>query len=115
MTDNVLPEKTRNGLTWRRLRNPLRAPARVVRNVPYWWNDTISEEEHIFVLGPPRSGTTLAKTVLQAHTSICGVDGETWFFLCKDYSTIVPDKKITGLHIIQNLSEEARANHCKRR
>jgi hypothetical protein len=37
-------------------------------------------------MGPPRSGTTLVKTVLQAHSDICGVEGETWFFHRKDYA-----------------------------
>lgn len=46
----------------------------------------MSEQEHVFVLGPPRSGTTLVKTVLQSHSDVCGVEGETWFFLRRDYA-----------------------------
>lgn len=83
---NKLPEKARRGLTWRRLRNAIRAPLRLLDNIKFWYGDTVSESEHIFVIGPPRSGTTLLKTVLQSHSDICGVDGETWFFHRKDYA-----------------------------
>jgi hypothetical protein len=81
-----LPEKAQTGLTWRRIRNALKAPSRLLHNVKFWWHDTVSDKEHIFVMGPPRSGTTLVKTVLRTHSNICGVDGETWFFLRKDYA-----------------------------
>lgn len=83
---NQLPEKARTGLTWRRLRNAAQKPFRLLRNIKFWWGDTVSDEQHIFVMGPPRSGTTLVKTVLQSHPNICGVDGETWFFHRKDYA-----------------------------
>lgn len=95
------------GLTWRRVRNTLRAPGRIVRNAKFWWNDDVSEQKHIFVVGPPRSGTTLVKTVLQAHTAICGVDDETWFFLRRDYDGFrhadVPDEDM------QQFVQEARS------
>jgi hypothetical protein len=74
---NPLPEKAKSGLTWRRLRNALRAPSLLWRNARFWWNSEVSSSEHIFVVGPPRSGTTLVKNVLRAHTEVCGVDGET--------------------------------------
>jgi len=83
---NKLPEKARAGLTWRRLRNAIEAPYRLLRNIKFWLGDSVSESNHIFVMGPPRSGTTLVKTVLQSHSEICGVDGETWFFHRKDYA-----------------------------
>lgn len=86
MIASLLPEKARMGLTWRRVRNALRAPARAFRNARFWWNDAVSEQEHVFVVGPPRSGTTLVKTVLQSHTRICGVEEETWFFLRRDHA-----------------------------
>jgi len=81
-----IPEKAQTGLTWRRVRNALRDPFRLLHNVKFWCNDRVSEKEHIFIMGPPRSGTTLVKTVLRTHSRICGVDGETWFFLRKDYA-----------------------------
>lgn len=94
----MLPEKAQTGLTWRRIRNALRAPFRVFRNARFWWNEEVSGQEHIFVVGPPRSGTTLVKTVLQAHSAICGVEGETWYFLRRDYAGFrhpdVPDSRM---------------------
>lgn len=86
------------GLTWRRVRNALRAPARILRNARFWWNDAVSEQEHVFVVGPPRSGTTLVKAILQSHTKICGVEDETWFFLRRDHAgfrhSAVPDAEM---------------------
>lgn len=40
-----------------------------------------SDGEHIFVLGPPRSGTTLVQCILRHHGAICGPDSETYFFI----------------------------------
>jgi len=87
---NQLPEKARPGLTWRRFRNALRAPSLLWRNARFWWNDEVSESEHIFVMGPPRSGTTLVKNVVQSHTDVCGVEGETWFFLRTNFADMRP-------------------------
>lgn len=41
-----------------------------------------SAEAHVFVLGPPRSGTTLLRSLITAHPDYGGFDGETFFF-CK--------------------------------
>ena len=96
-----LPEKARRGLTWRRLRNALRSPIEIAKNIPFWWNDEVSDCPHIFVMGPPRSGTTLVKNVIQSHTEVCGVDGETWFFLRKNIAgfrhSSIPDEEMRRL------------------
>jgi hypothetical protein len=42
---------------------------------------TPSRENHIFVLGPPRSGTTLVRGILAAHSKITITDKETFFFV----------------------------------
>lgn len=101
MIASLLPEKARTGLTWRRVRNALRAPVQILRNARFWWKDDVSEREHIFVVGPPRSGTTLVKTVLHAHSEVCGVEGETWFFLRRDYAGFrhpdIPDSEMRQL------------------
>jgi len=98
---DLLPEKAKHGLTWRRLKNALRTPSMLVRNAQFWWSDDVSEAAHVFVMGPPRSGTTLLKTVLCAHSDICGVEGETWFFLRRDYAGFrhpdVPDTEMKRL------------------
>jgi hypothetical protein len=41
-----------------------------------------SAAAHVFVLGPPRSGTTLLRSLITAHPDYGGFDGETFFF-CK--------------------------------
>jgi len=97
----MLPEKVRDGLTWRRLRNVIQSPFLLVRNARFWWHDEVSSEAHIFVVGPPRSGTMLVKNVLQSHTEVCGVEGETWFFLRKDIAGFrhpsIPDEQMQEL------------------
>lgn len=40
-----------------------------------------SNQLHIFVIGPPRSGTTLIHRILVSHSQICGPTDETFFFL----------------------------------
>lgn len=82
----MLPEKAQYGITGRRIRKALVSPSLLVRNLKFWWNEDVSEERHLFVMGPPRSGTTLIKNVLQSHSEICGIEGETFFFLRENYS-----------------------------
>jgi len=95
---NPLPEKVRKGLTWRRFWNALRSPSLLWRNARFWWHDDVSTSEHIFVLGPPRSGTTLLKNILQSHSEVCGVEGETRFFLRSNYAEFrhssIPDAEM---------------------
>lgn len=85
MSRSGLPEKARLGLTWRRFKNIFCSPLILFRNIRFWWNEDVSQSKHIFVMGPPRTGTTLIKNVLQSHSEICGVEGETWFFLRRNY------------------------------
>nr|WP_272506449.1 sulfotransferase [Salinibacter ruber] len=71
------------------------------------WNKKKSDREHIFVMGPPRSGTTLVKRVLETHSGICGLEGETWFFLRNNYADFrhqsIPDE------VMEKLVEESRS------
>jgi hypothetical protein len=41
-----------------------------------WLRSTPSEKPHIFITGSARSGTTLVKILLMAHSLIAGIDGE---------------------------------------
>jgi len=101
MFETILPQKLRRGFTLRRLKKAFRAPSILVRNLRFWWEDEVSPERHIFVMGPPRSGTTLVKNVLRAHSDICSVDGETYFFYRRNYAAFrhdaVPDERMKSL------------------
>jgi hypothetical protein len=93
-----VPKRIRRGFTVRRLKKVLSSPLKMLKNVKFWVRSEVSEEFCIFVMGPPRSGTTLTKNTLRAHSDICGVDDETHFFFRKNYvefrSPGVPDMKM---------------------
>ncbi len=42
------------------------------RTAYLWCTLDVSGENHVFVCGAPRSGTTLLKAVLESHTQLCG-------------------------------------------
>jgi len=93
-----IPKKLREGLITRRFKKLMRRPSLLIRNIRFWVNNGKSDEFHIFVLGPPRSGTTLIKNILRSHPQVCGVDDETHFFIRRNYVDFrhpdVPDKKM---------------------
>jgi len=80
----LLPPLNR-GLTGQRIRKALTQPLWALRNARYNWIRTTSHASHIFVLGPPRSGTTLMQQILRAHPRLAGLDEETYFFFRRDY------------------------------
>lgn len=47
-----------------------------LRSLPMWLRARPSSRRHIFITGAPRSGTTLLKTILTAHSRIAGGDYE---------------------------------------
>lgn len=64
-----------------RIRKAARRPLFALRNLRYHVGLEPSREAHVFVLGPPRSGTTLVRQMLLAHPLLTGPDRETFFFL----------------------------------
>lgn len=55
----------------------IRHPNELLANYRRWHDLTISQHPFIFLLGPPRSGTTLLQTLLLAHSNITGIAEET--------------------------------------
>jgi Sulfotransferase family len=64
-----------------RLLRAARRPRFALENLRYHVGLRPSPESHIFVMGPPRSGTTLVRQMLLAHPLLTGPDRETYFFL----------------------------------
>ncbi|MDY6927559.1 MAG: sulfotransferase [Pseudomonadota bacterium] len=63
----------------------LTKPTNLSKNITYRWDIKPSSEKIIFVIGAPRSGTTLIQSVLGAHTKITGFSEETGFFMLSDF------------------------------
>jgi hypothetical protein len=62
------------------LRTYARTPSDVPRNLAWRFPRTTSASKTIFVLGSPRSGTTLVQSVLAAHSRLFSIPGETGLF-----------------------------------
>ena len=96
--EKYLPQKLHRGLTARRIKKLVRAPSLLLKNIKFWWVNEASRERHIFVVGPPRSGTTLVKNVLRGNTKIYSTDGETYFFFRRNYASFrhdaIPDARM---------------------
>lgn len=59
-----------------------RLPLSAIKTLPLHYVRHVSPESHVFILGPPRAGTTLAFNIIKTHADIWGLDTETFFF-CK--------------------------------
>ena len=62
----------------------LKHPSHLPKNIIWRFPKSKSTKRHIFVLGAPRSGTTLVKLILGAHQNLSGPGYETAFFMYKD-------------------------------
>ncbi|WFB36560.1 sulfotransferase [Kiritimatiellota bacterium B12222] len=75
----------RRGVTLTRLKVLLQKPRVVLKNIKYIRYSPPSKEQHIFVLGPPRSGTTLMQRILIGNSKVCGLNFESRFFFIRNY------------------------------
>jgi len=55
-------------------------PMTIAKVLAFRWRSAPSKEAHIFVVGAPRSGTTLIEKVVAAHSQICSLEVETGLF-----------------------------------
>ena len=62
------------------LRSYARNPAHVPRNLTWRLPRTTSASRTVFVVGAPRSGTSLVQSVLAAHSELFSIPGETGLF-----------------------------------
>lgn len=62
------------------LRSYARNPAHVPRNLSWRLPRTTSASGAVFVVGAPRSGTSLVQSVLAAHSELFSIPGETGLF-----------------------------------
>ena len=65
----------------------LRNPSHVVENVRWRWNPSTSSDRHLFVVGAPRSGTTLLQILLGNHPACCTWEAETAVFTWQNVFT----------------------------
>lgn len=67
----------------------LRIPLRILfKNFQLAMFPGSSVTEHIFVVGPPRNGTTLVQNIFASHPQVAGSDTETFFFLKRRLDTV---------------------------
>ena len=59
-------------------------PVKIGKNILWRYNSSISPEDHVFVVGAPRSGTTLMFSILASHPAFSSINSETFFFVPRD-------------------------------
>ncbi len=66
----------------------LAKPIVFAQNLRMHLSSARSDADHIFVLGPPRSGTTLLRQIILANETTCGPDSETYFFCRRRFDNL---------------------------
>jgi|LauGreSBDMM110SN_4_FD.fasta_scaffold57114_2 hypothetical protein len=67
------------------LKSHLKTPQYILKNIVWRFPKTISQLEVVFIMGTPRSGTTLLQKTVEAHTSLFSIEGETAIFSFQNF------------------------------
>ncbi len=83
-------------------------PRHWVKNVTWRFPRTVSQKKVVFVVGAPRSGTTLLQRVLSLHPDLFSIEGETGLFTKQNI--FAPERQHFGLStdLIEQLFLESR-------
>lgn len=63
----------------------LKTPKYWIKNILWRFPKTISESQIYFVMGTPRSGTTLLQKILESHSKLFSIHGETAIFSYQNF------------------------------
>ena len=66
------------------IRNYLKHPSHLFKMIAWRFLSQPSDQEHVFVVGAPRSGTTLLQTLIASHSQFCTYQGESNLFTWKN-------------------------------
>lgn len=76
------------------IRSYARDPGNWLRNISWRLPRTISDKRMVFVVGSPRSGTTLLQRICSVHEQLFSIEGETGLF---SWQNIFRDRRHFGL------------------
>lgn len=71
------------------------SPSHLIKNIIWRFPQNISTKEHIFIVGAPRSGTTLLESILSVHPSFTSIQIETGIFTFRDIYTFTKSVRNT--------------------